>query len=479
MRAVRILYPAALGFVIASSAAWAQDDDASADRRFYVAPMGSYTFADNNRGADSGYGGQIAVGKRLTRFLDAELLGVYTNYHTKASDFPSSLGPQPANSSLTGAGAGVNLRFLPETAPGLYLHLDVMAGQGKSTPGTIRDYTTTLFDAGLGYNIPLHVTLGGLLADGMILRVEGLYRMDAHGKGELGNSFDEQHQYFQEGVLNIGLRIPLGNRKHEAPAAPEAPVEVVPVEQPAAEAPPPAPEAPPCQLPAPGEPVNLDGCKAGDTLVLRGVNFEFDSARLTVNAKTLLDPVADALIARPDIKVEIDGHTDGKGSVPYNQKLSERRAASVVQYLSSRGIDAGRMTAKGFGKSMPVADNATDEGRELNRRVELKITDTGTPAAAAEAPAAAPADAAPAAEAAPPADAGAAPADAAPPADATPPADAGAAPPADAAAPMDSGTPPADAGTPPADGSAPAPLEVSPPTTDSPTPPPADGTAPK
>ncbi len=162
--------------------------------------------------------------------------------------------------------------------------------------------------------------------------------------------------------------------------------------------------------------------------MLRGVNFEFDKAKLTVNAKALLDPVADALIARPDIKVEIDGHTDSKGSDAYNLKLSDARAASVVAYLVSRGVAADRMTSKGFGESQPVADNATDDGRELNRRVELKITESAgggvTAAPANEVPAAeavpadaAPAEEAPAAEAAP---AEAAPAEEAPAAEAAP-----------------------------------------------------------
>jgi OOP family OmpA-OmpF porin len=151
-------------------------------------------------------------------------------------------------------------------------------------------------------------------------------------------------------------------------------VEAVPTQEP--------PPPPPCQPPAPGQPINLEGCKVGDTIVLRGVNFEFDKARLTVNAKTLLDQVADALLARPDIKVEIDGHTDSKGSDAYNQNLSQRRAESVKQYLVGRGIDAGRMTTQGFGESKPVADNSTAEGRELNRRVELKITESNTGSAA-------------------------------------------------------------------------------------------------
>jgi OOP family OmpA-OmpF porin len=136
-----------------------------------------------------------------------------------------------------------------------------------------------------------------------------------------------------------------------------------------------APAPPPCEPPAPGQPISLEGCKLGDTIVLHGVNFEFNKDTLTNNAKTILDGVADALKARPDIKVEVDGYTDGKGSDAYNLKLSDRRAHSVLRYLASHGVSGDRMTSKGFGKDNPIADNTTDEGREINRRVELKVTD--------------------------------------------------------------------------------------------------------
>ncbi|HKY93449.1 MAG TPA: OmpA family protein, partial [Nevskiaceae bacterium] len=147
-------------------------------------------------------------------------------------------------------------------------------------------------------------------------------------------------------------------------------------------------EVDPCKTPAPGERVSLKGCGMGDVIVLRGVNFEFDKSNLTVNAKTILDNVAEELTAYPEIKVEVGGHTDAKGSDEYNQKLSERRAASVVKYLESKGIAGDRMTSAGYGESKPVADNETDEGRELNRRVELKITE-GVAGASAAAPVAA------------------------------------------------------------------------------------------
>ena len=421
-------------------------DDSADDRRVYVAPMGSYTLADKARGTDNGYGGVVAVGKRFTRGLELEILGSFTQYDTKQGDFSTA---QPNSMRAYGAGGGANVYLFPSAESfvhGLFLHVDVMRGQANNQPGPVREYTSTIFHPGLGWDFPLNITLGGLIAPGMTLRTEALYQLDSHNRDVIGTNTSGGQKSFTEAQFNIGLRIPLGGRsKPAAEAPPEPPPAVVPTEEPAPPPPPEAPAPPPCQPPAAGQPISLEGCKTGDTIVLHGVNFEFNKATLTVNAKTLLDQVADALLARKDIKVEIDGHTDGKGSEPYNLKLSDKRAASVKQYLVGRGIDADRMSSKGFGKTMPIADNNTDEGRELNRRVELKVTesnggatgDSGAAAPAAEAaPAAAPADsAAPAADAAAPA----APADSAatPAADsAAPAADSSAAAPApDAAAP--------------------------------------------
>ena len=172
------------------------------------------------------------------------------------------------------------------------------------------------------------------------------------------------------------------------------------------------PPPPPCKTPEPGERVSLKGCGTGDTIVLRGVNFEFDKSRLTQNAKSILDGVSEELVANPGIQIELGGHTDSKGTDEYNQQLSEKRANTVVKYLTDKGVAGDRMTAAGYGEAQPVADNDTDEGRELNRRVELKVTGSSAPGPGG--PEATPADApAPPADV-PAADAAAAPSEVAP-----------------------------------------------------------------
>jgi OOP family OmpA-OmpF porin len=126
------------------------------------------------------------------------------------------------------------------------------------------------------------------------------------------------------------------------------------------------------------EGLNVDGsgCVAAASaqkVVLKGVNFVPNSAELTPDAKTVLDEAYDALAGQTNLNVEISGHTDSQGEEKYNEALSQRRAESVRKYLSGKGIDAGRLTARGYGEGQPIADNKTKAGRQQNRRVELKI----------------------------------------------------------------------------------------------------------
>ncbi len=124
------------------------------------------------------------------------------------------------------------------------------------------------------------------------------------------------------------------------------------------------------QTPA-GVKVDRKGC--AEPIVLKGVNFENDSAVLTAKARSILDGVADSLKKRPDIKITIAGHTDSRGSSAYNKMLSQRRADSVRRYLGSKGVKVSNLVAKGFGEEQPIATNDTAAGRADNRRVELRM----------------------------------------------------------------------------------------------------------
>jgi outer membrane protein OmpA-like peptidoglycan-associated protein len=107
------------------------------------------------------------------------------------------------------------------------------------------------------------------------------------------------------------------------------------------------------------------------TLSMPGVNFKSESAELTDEAKPILEAMASRLV-RENARVEVAGHTSNTGSESYNLNLSQERAESVMAYLKSMGVPAGNMTAKGYGMSEPVADNATQDGRNANKRVELR-----------------------------------------------------------------------------------------------------------
>lgn len=127
------------------------------------------------------------------------------------------------------------------------------------------------------------------------------------------------------------------------------------------EAPPPAPAAAPPPPPPPAKPL----------VTLHGPQFDFDKATLKPDGKKMVDEAVRVMRDNPAMRVSVEGHTDSVGTDAYNQRLSERRANAVRDYMVSEGIDASRISTVGYGESKPVADNDTAEGRAENRRVEI------------------------------------------------------------------------------------------------------------
>ena len=119
----------------------------------------------------------------------------------------------------------------------------------------------------------------------------------------------------------------------------------------------------------------FDVAEIGDRFRLNQLYFEFNSSELLTISYIQLDSLYNILVEKPSLRIEIRGHTDNIGSESYNKKLSVDRAASVYNYLLDKGIPKTRMKYRGFGPNVPVADNSTDEGRELNRRVEIFIVE--------------------------------------------------------------------------------------------------------
>ena len=102
-------------------------------------------------------------------------------------------------------------------------------------------------------------------------------------------------------------------------------------------------------------------------------SFDVDSAQLSTEFLPAYQKIADVLKRYPKTVVWVVGHTDSTGSEAYNQRLSERRANSVASYLNARGVDARRLKSEGRGESEPIAGNQTEEGRRMNRRVDIVI----------------------------------------------------------------------------------------------------------
>lgn len=364
----------------AAFAGWAVagDEQRRVDKRTYLVPLTSYSaFNEHNFEPDDGFGGQLGLGRSYTEHIALELYA----YHF---DSIALEGTSSSDDEIDTTGYGLSALFFParDVLPVFGL---VGIGLGEhgfrttSMPAGIEDQGSEFVDFGVGFIAPL-------TDYGMALRGEYRYRAS-----DVENPAGPEFR-FRDNVVSLGLQIPLSaKQEYRKPA---------PAPQPAPPAPAPAPPPPDgdndgvpdvrdrCPDTAPGTEVDENGCAIEEEepeeeapIVLRGVNFELDSAVLTVNAERHLDEVAAKLRANENAEVLIEGHTDSIGEAAYNLDLSQRRAESVKAYLTRRGIDASRLQARGYGETRPVAPNTRPdgsddpEGRAQNRRVELHIAD--------------------------------------------------------------------------------------------------------
>lgn len=227
----------------------------------------------------------------------------------------------------------------------------------------------------------VHPTWGGRLGVGLrhmvsqsvALRLEG--RMGADHFEELPGA-----KTAYTSIATLGLSIFTHGRR--APPAAEPcpacmPLVRVRVDTVRVQAPPPPPIVHYCTKGIAPAGVAMDsyGCLLlGDTLQLEGVHFDFDKSAITPRADSILDRVAESMLAHPEAYFEIAGHTDSVGTFAYNYLLSARRANAVRNYLIGEGVPAYRMTAVGYGETFPIAPNATVEGRALNRRgIQIRV----------------------------------------------------------------------------------------------------------
>lgn len=381
MRTSRLfLSPAALAVksallaTVMTGAAFAADTDTPVETgssyNNYVNFGAFYLEADKGRGADgTSVGYNAGVGHRLN-----------TNLWVEGQFFGDTIetGQFGTDNYQTGGGIDFHYAFGQRSEFTPFL---IVGGGGvyNDITGTANDELTPFVNVGLGFT----KSIFGF--DNLRLR------------GEIRAVYDD----FQEGQTDfragLGLEMGLGTPPVKEPEVivREVPVEKiviqeVPVERIVIkEVPAPVAEVVPasvdddgdgvvnerdkCPNTLKGARVDGNGCVVEQTLTIRDITFENNSARLTANAQRLMENVVSFLRSDPSARISISGHTDSVASDAYNLKLSRSRATEVRDYLVGYGIDASRLDAAGYGESRPVASNATAEGRELNRRVEFTI----------------------------------------------------------------------------------------------------------
>jgi len=346
---------AASGSVLAAGTG-APGDDTGA---WYVSPMAQYSLMDKDRASRDEFGFQIGVGKNFTPNWAGEL-----NYSNGSFKIPHNGNSQ----KLTGYSADVLYKFLPNSMFRPYL----LAGGGlmDDTVGPGDTYHTFLAEAGAGLLTGIGSQTGSFRVQ---LRTEAKYRLEFANRGVYGPKDPSDL------VFGAGLQFMFG-----APTPPP-PVAAAPPPPPPEAAPPPPPPAPldsdgdgvpdsidQCPNTPKGDKVDSVGCTIKDEIKLHGVNFATDSADITPESSTVLGYGIATLKKYPQMVIEVDGHTDSRGSKQHNMVLSQHRAESVMNYLQEHGV-TNTMTAKGFGEEDPVADNKTADGRLENRRVSLHI----------------------------------------------------------------------------------------------------------
>jgi OmpA-OmpF porin, OOP family len=338
------------------------------DSRWYVTGDIGYNYQDNSRDSENAMFGAVGLGKFINPnwSVDAQL-----NWQ---------MPKQNANEDLNWAQYGISLdvrrHFMADRAWHPYALLGIgyqrneeefNAFPNPDSPGKVKQGSVA---AKLG--VGLQGSFGRIG-----VRTELAARFDRFNDAVDAGGNDMNTSGFADLLASVGVVIPLG-------AAPMAPVAPAPVAPNCADMDDDGDGVNNCNDKCPGsqagQTIGPDGCPVPVSIDLKGVNFDFDKATLRPDAVSILNEAIEILKRYPDLKVEVAGHTDSVGSDAYNQKLSERRAKTVYDYLTSNGVDAGRLVGPtGYGESRPIAPNTNPdgsdnpEGRAQNRRTELNV----------------------------------------------------------------------------------------------------------
>ncbi|RDY69759.1 OmpA family protein [Lysobacter soli] len=356
---IRLLSTALLAGLAFAQVAGAQEFD----DRWYLTGSAGMNIQDNDRGTRNAPFGTLGVGKFLNQnwSLDGEL-----NYQNPNNDDNQNL-----NWSQYGASLDLRRHFTAEGrnwAPYLLMGLGYQRSEEEfdafpsvNSPGQ-REEGNLAAKIGVG----IQSALAGKRA---AIRTELAYRADFDD----GSVSAPSEDWFGDVLASVGVVIPLGAPVVAAPPAPAAPS--------CADLDDDGDGVNNCDDKCPdsqaGQTIGPDGCPVPVSIDLKGVNFDFDKATLRPDAISILSEATEILKRYPELRVEVAGHTDQCGKDAYNQKLSERRATAVYDYLTSNGVDASRLQGPiGYGESRPLEDKGQAFPgckSEINRRTELNV----------------------------------------------------------------------------------------------------------
>lgn len=331
-----------------------------------ITPSIGYCQVDNGLHYDSGLAWGIGAGLNFSEELGCEL-----NFNSVDSES----GGHSGRIMMSRLDLLVHLSGLlssNKTVP--YVSLGTGFASFKSSGLESRKEYDLILDPGLG--------LKHYLSKNFALRGDGRYILDFTG-----------HDLHHNLLFSAGLTFEFGSDEEKPVIIPPAPVEpAAPAQE---EICPPGPDActekdwcrkdsdgdgvPDCIDKCPDTPkgtrVDAFGCPPVEdqgVIIFRNIQFDFNKSNLKPESHSILDEVVEYLNSNKTVKMEIQGHTDNRGTEQYNIKLSYKRADSVRKYLVSKGVSAERLKVSGFGFSKPVVPNDTEENRSRNRRVEFK-----------------------------------------------------------------------------------------------------------
>lgn len=367
---------------------------------WYIAPQINGVWVDDNREADDDLGITLGFGRTLTPNWDLELSLFGSEHHRAGQDMLE----------ITGGGLLAKRVFYREGRVNTFLSFGLGGAESRFTPDA--DHT----DFVALYGVGVLVDLGAPRDDGSAIQL----RADLGARRALTNSDDDYVDY----VAGIGFQYAWGGTPvrrvvdsdgdgvtDDLDRCPGTPANT-PVDSNGCPLPQDddgdgvinendkCPGTPPgkkvdavgceidgdddgdgvlnsqdkCPDTPKGDPVDLVGCTIKDEIKLPGVVFATNKAELLPESIPPLETAVATLKRNPTLKIEVAGHTDSRGSDAYNQDLSARRAATVLAYLRDAGV-TNSLTSRGYGETRPIASNDTDEGRQENRRVVLRIVE--------------------------------------------------------------------------------------------------------